>query len=192
MDCCGSCPSNEQAVLQLSCGSNDLKSVTTTGPCSMPEAGLSSYVGNGSVFVQSDGPGVCHIELTFATGFTYSADATFATHSGGVCGGPQCTCPPVIAPTQTTFMVNNPSTTCVDAGLDAAADAPTDAPSAITICPSTASQAVPCDQSGSCTGCRDNAGFECTCADAGVPGTDGGGPAWQCVDTGFACTEGTP
>jgi hypothetical protein len=182
--CCGLCPSPEPAVFQLACSANDLVSVVATGPCATPDASLSSYTGNGRVFVDSQSPGVCHVELTFATGFTYSADVTFASQPGGVCGGPQCKCADYLTPTSGPFTVNNPSTTCVDAGSDA--------PTEIATCPSNASESAPCDQSGSCKGCRENAGFQCTCSDARVPGTDGGGPAWQCIDTGYACTEATP
>jgi hypothetical protein len=173
-DCCGSCQEGNAAAFQLSCSSYDLKSVVATGPCAMPDASVSSYMGNGTVLVQSDGPGACHVELTFATGFTYSADVTFASHSGGVCGGPQCACPDYVTPTSGPFMVNNPSSTCVDASVDA--------PSEAAPCPSGASQSVPCDYSGSCMGCRENAGFECACSDA-----DGSGPVWQCIDTGYSC-----
>jgi len=50
-----------------------------------------------------------------------------STQTGGRCPGTS------VSPTQGTFTVNNPSTTCVDAGLDAGAsdavaDAPTDSP----------------------------------------------------------------
>ena len=121
-DCCGGCPAPEPAVFQLTCGATDLQSVVATGPCAMPDASLSSYVGNHIVVVRSQSPGVCHVELTFATGFTYSSDVTFATQSGGVCGGPQCTCPDYLAPTAGPFPVNNPSATCVSGGLDAGSD----------------------------------------------------------------------
>jgi hypothetical protein len=90
----------------------------------MPDASLASYMGNHAVFVESQDAGVCHVELTFAAGFTYSTDVTFAWQPGGVCGGPQCKCEDYLAPTSGPFVVNNPSATCVDAGLvgDAGAD----------------------------------------------------------------------
>jgi hypothetical protein len=75
----------------------------------------------GTVFVEGQSPGVCHVQLTFATGFTYSTDVTFATQSGGVCGGPQCKCGDYLAPTSGPFTVHNPSDTCVaapDAGAE--------------------------------------------------------------------------
>jgi hypothetical protein len=83
---------------------------------------MGNGAGSGRVFVESQSPGVCHIELTFATGFTYPADVTFTLHPGGVCGGPQCKCGDYLAPTSGPFTVNNPSNTCVaipDAGDDA-------------------------------------------------------------------------
>jgi hypothetical protein len=76
------------------------------------------------VLIEPTQAGDCHVDLTLAGGFQYSTDVTFAqTTTEGCC---PCTS---VAPTQTTFMVNNPSMTCVDAGLDAQADAPPDAPS---------------------------------------------------------------
>ncbi len=78
---------------------------------------LSWYTGEptpfpGYVAVPSPGPGVCDVELTFATGFTYSAEVTFASMT--------CTtaCGSFIGPTAGPFMVNNPGDTCValDAG----------------------------------------------------------------------------
>jgi len=180
--CCGLCPASEPAVFQLACSVTDLQSVTASGPCAIPDASLSSYaISNGVVYVQSQGPGDCHIELTFATGFTYVADVTFGAKPGGVCGGPQCTCPDYVTPSSGAFAVNNPSTTCLDAGLDDGGDA------GPVACPSEASESVPCALPGSCTGCRDNAGFECTCDDAG---TDAGNLQWQCTDTGFPCMPG--
>lgn len=129
-DCCGSCPADRPAIFHLSCTSADVTGVVTTGPCAR-DAGLSLTRGDdaawvGTVFVQGQGPGVCHVELTFAAGFTYSTDVTFATQPGGVCGGPQCKCGDYLAPTPgrdgfaVPFAVNNPSNTCVvvDAGVD--------------------------------------------------------------------------
>ncbi len=87
----------------------------------MPDAGLSSYMRYGNVYVGTESPGVCHVELIFASGFTYSADVTFVLRPGGVCGGPQCKCGDYVTPTSGSFTVNNPNNTCVDAGLDAEA-----------------------------------------------------------------------
>jgi hypothetical protein len=125
--CCGTCPANEPAAFQLSCSVDDLRSVVASGPCMMGDASLPNVFGrlngwesgNGRVFVDVDGPGACHIELTFATGFSYSTDVTFALQSGGMCGA--CACGDYHAPTTGPFTVNNPSSTCValpDAGAD--------------------------------------------------------------------------
>ena len=115
------CNDGTDAIFDLSCGPTDLTSVVISGPCAMGDASPSNHVsGSESQYVSlsSPSPGVCHVELTFATGFTYSADVTFVSESaGGLCACPQST-----APTQSTFTVNNPSTTCVDAGLDAGSD----------------------------------------------------------------------
>jgi hypothetical protein len=116
--CCGLCPASQEAVFQLTCASTDLTSVTSTGPCAS-NASLAATTVDDVVAIGSDGPGVCHVVLTFATGFTYSADVTFASKPGGVCGGPQCTCPDYVAPTGGPFAVQNPGSTCVDAGPDA-------------------------------------------------------------------------
>jgi hypothetical protein len=80
------------------------------------------------VYLAATAPGVCHVELTFATGFTYSTDVTFTSQTDPE--PPGCAqCPPYIGPaSQATFMVHNPSNTCVDdAGLNAGVDACMDA-----------------------------------------------------------------
>jgi hypothetical protein len=78
-----------------------------------------AFMGNDLVAVESAAPGVCHVELTFEAGFTYSADVTFATQSGGVCGGPQCKCPDCIAPTTDAFAIDSGAVCPVDAAPDA-------------------------------------------------------------------------
>jgi hypothetical protein len=60
----------------------------------------------------SPSPGVCHIELIFATGFTYSTDVMFNSQEGE-CASSNV---PILGP----FTVNNPSDTCV--ALDAGGD----------------------------------------------------------------------
>jgi len=118
--CCpdAECPTAAFATFHLTCSPNDLVKVEASGPCTAPpDAGLSYYTGAGSeidVAVGSPVPGSCHIVLTFATGFTYSADVTFTTQTS--CG--HC---PYEAPTSGRFQVNNPPDTCValpDAGAD--------------------------------------------------------------------------
>jgi hypothetical protein len=193
-DCCGACAESEFAAFELTCDTTDLVSVTATGPCAMSDESLSSHVGKGEVFVESAGPGVCHVTLTFATGFTFSTDVTFATRPGGVCGGPQCHCPDYVGPTAGPFVVKNPSATCVDAAAGAAGEA------GPNVCPADASQNVPCDVAPgeTCQGCRDLASFACTCGtgdagarDAGVFDADAPdadvGNTWQCVDTDSEC-----
>jgi hypothetical protein len=58
-------------------------------------------------------PGTCHVSLTFATGFTYATDIVFV-ESAGPCGGN------IVLPTQMSFEVNNPPSTCLvaDAGAN--------------------------------------------------------------------------
>ena len=119
--CCGLCPDSVPADFNLTCESTNLESVVATGPCAgPPDASVTGYtntwMGSEHVYVSSDAPGTCHVELTFATGYTYSTDVTFATQSGGVCGGPQCTCGDYLA--AGSFAVNNPPDTCIDAGVD--------------------------------------------------------------------------
>ena len=192
-ECCNVCPASQSATFQLTCDETDLKTVTVTGPCELPDGGSWFSVVNGAVFVDSQGAGVCHVALTFGTGFTFATDVSFETQSGGVCGGPQCKCPDFVVATSGPFAVHNPGTTCVEAGIDAAgtdAEAGPDADAGPSTCPSNASQDVPCGAASgmTCQGCRDNATFECTCAfaDAGV--TDAGaGPSWQCVDRVYEC-----
>ena len=118
------------ATFELSCSPNDLTNVIATGPCATPDAALSWYTGSATewdVAVTSAGPGACHVELTFATGFTYSADVTFALQT--IESPPGCPeCPPYVGPTSGPFMVDNPSDTCdsmpaSDSGTNPSGDA---------------------------------------------------------------------
>jgi hypothetical protein len=195
--CCDACPGSQRAVFQLTCDETDLKTVTVTGPCRTPDGGSSFAMGNGIVAIDSEDAGVCHVQLTFETGFAFTTDVSFETQSGGVCGGPQCRCGDFVAPTSGPFAVHNPSATCVEAGIDADAGP--------NVCPSDAGQDVPCGPApgATCQGCREHAIFECTCgfADAGVPDPGAldagildagvidasGGPSWQCVDRFYEC-----
>jgi len=121
-----SCSAGVSPIFNMSCGPTDLTSVTLSGPCATGDASPSNYVwGYHGMFlgIESSQPGVCHVELTFATGFTYSTDVTFALQPDPT--RPGCApCPAFVGPTQGRFMVNNPSTTCVAATSDAAPDAP--------------------------------------------------------------------
>lgn len=188
-DCCGACPADQPAVFQLTCDTADLTSAIATGPCASPSGGPSSEVSNGIVAIDGLGTGVCHVALAFATGFTFATDVTFKTQSGGVCGGPQCKCPDFVAATSGPFAVHNPSTTCLDAGSDV--DADSDLEAGVNICPSDASQSIPCSgaEGTTCQGCRDFATFRCTCGstDAGPMDAGASSPIWQCVDTYREC-----
>jgi hypothetical protein len=68
-----------------------------------------------SIAIHSPRPGDCHVVLTFATGFTYSADVRFTLQTDTQPSG--CQPPSYTAPTQKAFTVNNPPETCGDAGL---------------------------------------------------------------------------
>jgi hypothetical protein len=117
--CAVSCGTlSSAATLILSCGATDLTNVAISGPCAKGDAGPSYTVDLSNpqnLYVASSTAGICHVELTFATGFAYSTDVVFtsSTTTGGCCSGTG------VNPTQSTFMVNNPSTTCVDGGIDA-------------------------------------------------------------------------
>ena len=64
------------------------------------------------VVIQSSVAGVCHVELTFSTGFIYSADVTFIRKA---LENP-CRTQHYTGPTQQTFIVNNSTAICQDAG----------------------------------------------------------------------------
>lgn len=186
--CSGLCPAgNSPAAFELSCNPADLTSVVLSGPCATGDTSPSGYLWSRGVSFTSPSPGVCHVELTFATGFTYSTNVTFTQVTEPTTPGCQ-PCPSFIAPTQGFFSVDNPGNTCVDAGLDAGADGSGDA----ATCPPVASQGVACNSPGSCTGCRDNVRFECSCADADASSSEDGGLQWQCIDDGVPCTSGSP
>jgi hypothetical protein len=195
--CCGTCPAGEPATFRLSCSTTDLVGVTLSGPCAPPGDAASSLwsSSDGVVYVYgAGGAGECHVELRFATGFTYAADVSFASKPGGVCGGPQCACPDYTTATSGELTVHNPGATCVDAGV----------PEAAAPCPSGAMQSAACSYAARCTGCLADIEYECTCSaaaseagaagsEAGAAGSDaGGGPRWQCVDTGFPCSTPSP
>ncbi len=110
-DAPGAIISAEGAQFTLSC-SSDLTQVAVTGPCTNgPNSGLylPVYDVEGRyVAVYSPSPGVCHVELVFSTGFTYSTDVTFTWQ--GQCGQHYA------GPTTSAFMVDDPSDACVDGG----------------------------------------------------------------------------
>jgi hypothetical protein len=73
-------------TFKLACSANDITSVVAFDPCSLPDASLERYTAADVFVVGSPSPGVCYIKLTFATGFTYFADVTFTSQSGGCAG----------------------------------------------------------------------------------------------------------
>ena len=105
---------NQPAIFDLSCGPTNVMSVTLSGACATDDTNPSHYVfgpTSKSIAVRSPNPGDCHVVLTFATGFTFSADVTFTSELGG------CAPNSYTAPTPQTHTVDNPSDTCVlDAG----------------------------------------------------------------------------
>jgi len=107
------------ATLQLACGPSDLTSVTLSGSCATGDSSAASYVGGSEdkfLAIGSTTPGVCNVELVFATGFTFSTDITFASMADPV--PPGCgSCPSYVGPTQGLFEVDNPPATCTDAGV---------------------------------------------------------------------------
>ena len=121
--CPGGCSSGASTKFILACSASDIVSVIVSGPCAIGDAGLSSYfVGNerSSLYVSSAEPGTCHVQLVFATGYTYAADVQFTSQPGNVPA--RCGCSSYVAPTQDTFNVDNPRSTCQDAGADASTD----------------------------------------------------------------------
>ncbi len=103
----------------------NLVAVEVSGPCATGDASTPSYVSGESVDIASPSPGVCHVQLTFGTGFTYSADVTFTSQTA------EGDCVPsfsYVGPTQVVFPVAEPGETCM-ASADACAscaDANTD------------------------------------------------------------------
>jgi hypothetical protein len=133
-DCGGMCQSVTGVTLDLSCAPAAVTKAVLTGPCaptvrdaapsdgsggsafgfSCATAVKTPFVDCSQVYFDASGPGVCHVELTFADGFTYSADVTYSTVP------PYCGCPSIsgLVPSPATLTVNNPSATCgaLDAG----------------------------------------------------------------------------
>ncbi len=111
--CSVSCPGQSGgALFDLSCTPTNLAEVTVTGVCASRDAGSPYYVEERGVWIYSLRAGACHVALRFSSGFTYAADVTFtsSTQTGGCCPGTY------VSPTKDTFIVNNPRSTCVDAG----------------------------------------------------------------------------
>jgi hypothetical protein len=126
--CPGVCGGATEVVVDLSCAPASVTSATLSGPCS-PDAttggswpghrgficsdkGVTPFVDCSEVFFETSGPGVCHVEIDFADGFTYSADVTYSAEASCACATP------FLAASTNKLMVNNPSATCAaDAGL---------------------------------------------------------------------------
>jgi hypothetical protein len=109
------------ATFELACSPSDLTAVNVSGPCSSSNMGSdptdhygNDEVGRGKLEVGSQVAGLCHVDLTFASGFVYSTDVTF-TGTSDSCGTG------FISPTQSVFAVNNPDSTCADGGSAAGA-----------------------------------------------------------------------
>jgi hypothetical protein len=105
------------ASFVLMCNPTDLTSVTASGLCALPDA--SPLVAVSELTIYGRSPGVCHVVLTFASGFTYTADVNFVSQTDPEPPGCVGTCPPYITATQRTFVVDNPPETCTDGGTDA-------------------------------------------------------------------------
>jgi len=105
------------AVFDLSCAPTDLVAVDVSGPCATADASTApaDYVRGTQIGIGSATAGVCHLVLTFATGFTYAADVTF-TKTADACGAS------IVQPTQASFTVDNPTSTCTGGGTDAGSD----------------------------------------------------------------------
>jgi hypothetical protein len=110
---------NEWARLDL-CNASDLVTVALSGPCATGDASPANYVrpqAPESVVIGSASAGVCHVELVFGSGFTYSTDITFVLQTPGS-ADPSCPpCGPYTQPTVSVYVVDNPGAACVDAGV---------------------------------------------------------------------------
>jgi|SRR5580692_255594 hypothetical protein len=143
-DTLGEVPSTlTTATLELACATSTLSSVVASGPCAasctafypyQPSDGVAAGLPwSGpcpnaiqlagqvqSVTVQGTDAGSCNVELSFSSGFTYSAVVSFSssTMPEPACGGEVTE--PYFAPTPSMIMVDNPADTCLDGGADAA------------------------------------------------------------------------
>jgi hypothetical protein len=119
--CPAACIESSSATFDFSCAPNDLVSATVSPGCDDSGNAL-GRIPFFSVFRSS--PGTCHVVFTFASGFVYTQDVTFTSMTEDTGDCPPC--PSYIGAVGSPFQVNNPASTCVDAGPpDAAApDAP--------------------------------------------------------------------
>jgi hypothetical protein len=113
---CPLCQTEGQVAFDLTCGPADITRISLSGPCATSDAGAPTAweaYGREIVSVLGTSPGNCHIELIFATGFTYSGDVTFTMMSSESPVLAGCSpCPPSITATPGFFAVDNPPTTC--------------------------------------------------------------------------------
>jgi len=113
---CNACIEGMTATLDLTCGPSNLSEVRLTGVCSSSsDVSASHYVfGNppSHVWVASDQPGACHVELLFQTGFVFVTDIQFVASTEGSCSG----CNPYPRPVPSEISVDNPPSTCVTVG----------------------------------------------------------------------------
>jgi hypothetical protein len=116
------CPPFQPVVLNLSCPS--VVTASTSGPCGVTTCRSKLDGGacpQSQVAIDPTGAGSCHVELTFDDGYQYGVDLTLAsTTTGGPC---PCT---RISATNSLPAVDNPSTTCADAGAPLSSDAGSD------------------------------------------------------------------
>jgi hypothetical protein len=121
--CVSFCAPFLAVTLNLSCLA--VVSVQTTGPCGAVACRSKTDGGpcpQRQVTVAPTQVGSCHVELTFDDGYQYGVDLTFAsTTQEGPC---PCTS---IGAISSVPAVDNPSTTCADAGPGAPGDAGVDA-----------------------------------------------------------------
>jgi hypothetical protein len=114
-------------TIDLACAPADLVAVNVTGACAGDtikgaEAGVVAgyFHASGSpsiLYVVATQVGICHVQLVFATGYTYSADAQITSVPSDVGG-----CPASTAATPSVLHVSNPAATCRDGGVEASAD----------------------------------------------------------------------
>jgi len=111
--CPVACPSGGLQVFTLPCASAQLTSVMLTGACEAGDTSVSQVLSGGEIAIASPGPGDCHVQLTFATGFVYSADVIFAPiEQGGPSGCPPCS---YVGPAQGPIQV--PGAACLDGSV---------------------------------------------------------------------------
>jgi hypothetical protein len=118
--CFSFCP-RTAATLNLSCPSI-VASVRSTGGCIVHQclAKDGGPCAQALISIEPMQTGVCHVDLTLEGGFHYSVDVTFVEAT------PESSCCTTIVPIQTTFAVDNPNSTCADAGAATGGDAEAD------------------------------------------------------------------